>query len=116
MPSLIIHTNVAVEDKTSDKSAFMSRCSSETAAMLGKPESYVMVELCDNRPMLFGGSDAPLAFVELKSLGLGTDQTAELSSRLCGLLHDALDIDPARVYIEFTAPERAMFGWNSGTF
>ncbi len=35
MPSLIIHTNVAVEDKTSDKSVFMSRCSSETAAMFG---------------------------------------------------------------------------------
>ena len=116
MPSLIIHTNVAVADKTSDKSAFLSRCSSATAQMLSKPESYVMVELCDSRSMLFGGTDAPLAFVELKSLGLNTEQTAELSARLCRLLNDALGIDPARVYIEFAAPERAMFGWNSGTF
>ncbi len=116
MPSLIIHTNVGVEDKTSNTSAFLSRCSAATAAMLGKPESYVMVELCDNRPMLFGGSDAPLAFVELKSLGLDSTHTDELSERLCALLNDALGIDPARIYIEFAAPERAMFGWNSGTF
>ncbi len=116
MPSLIIHTNVAVSDKISDPSAFLSRCSSATAAMLGKPESYVMVELCDNRPMLFGGTDAPLAFVELKSLGLNAEQTVELSARLCELLNDALAIDPARVYIEFAAPERAMFGWNGSTF
>jgi len=112
MPSLIIHTNVTI----ADKAAFLSRCSLETAAMLAKPESYVMVEACDNRPMLFGGSDAPLAFVELKSLGLATNQTAELSARLCALLNEELGIDPARIYIEFAAPERAMFGWDGGTF
>jgi len=112
MPSLIIHTNIEITDKT----AFLARLSIETAAMLAKPESYVMVELCDNRPMLFGGSDAPLAFVELKSLGLVTDQTALLSAHLCELLNTELGIDPARVYIEFAAPERAMFGWNGGTF
>ncbi len=112
MPSLIIHTNVEI----AEKAAFLSRCSSETANMLGKPESYVMVEVSDHRPMLFGGTDAPLAFVELKSLGLTTDQTAELSTRLCALLNNELGIDPARIYIEFAAPERAMFGWNGGTF
>jgi len=112
MPSLIIHTNADIADKTT----FLSRCSSKTAAILAKPESYVMVEVCDNRSMLFGGSDAPLAFVELKSLGLATDQTAALSAHLCKLLNDELGIDPARIYIEFAAPERAMFGWNGGTF
>jgi len=112
MPSLIIHTNVEI----ADKAAFLRRCSSESTVMLGKPESYVVVEACDNRPMLFGGTDAPLAFVELKSLGLTTDQTPELSARLCALLKDELGIDAARIYIEFAAPERAMFGWNGGTF
>ncbi len=112
MPVLIIHTNVDIADKP----AFLARCSAETAAMLAKPESYVMVEVSDHRSMLFAGSDAPLAFVELKSLGLATDQTAALSAGLCALLHDELGIDSARIYIEFTAPERTMFGWNGGTF
>jgi len=112
MPSLIVHTNVSVADKAS----FLSRFSVETAAALGKPESYVMVELSDQKPMLFAGSDAPLAFVELKSLGLGSDRTAAISATLCNLLHQELGIDPARIYIEFAAPERAMFGWNGSTF
>lgn len=112
MPTLIIHTNVAV----ADKNALLSRCSAETADMLGKPESYVMVELADSRPMLFAGSSAPTAFIELKSLGLSSSQSAGLSNRICNLLSEQLGINPERIYIEFAAPERAMFGWNGGTF
>ncbi|MDQ6982387.1 MAG: phenylpyruvate tautomerase MIF-related protein [Mariprofundus sp.] len=112
MPSLIIHTNVSV----ADQAAFLRRCSSTITAALGKPESYVMVELSDQKPMLFAGSDVPLAFVELKSLGLQSSQTADISATLCALLNDELGIDAGRVYIEFAAPERAMFGWNGGTF
>ena len=112
MPYLHIHTNVAVADQPE----LLTRCSSEIAAALGKPESYVMVELSDQQPMLFAGSDAPLAFVELKSLGLNNTQTADLSARICSLLHALLGVDSARIYIEFAAPERPMFGWNGGTF
>jgi len=112
MPCMFVHTNVAV----TDKAAFLARCSSETAAALGKPESYVMVKLTDTQPMLFAGTDAPLAFVELKSLGLMTARTADISAALCGFLQQELDIDAGRIYIEFAAPERAMFGWNGRTF
>jgi len=112
MPCMFVHTNVEVADKAD----FLARCSSETAAALGKPESYVMVKLTDTQPMLFAGTDAPLAFVELKSLGLTTAQTAGVSAMLCDFLQQELGIDAGRIYIEFTAPERAMFGWNGGTF
>jgi len=112
MPCLFIHTNVSVDDP----SGFLARSSTETAAALGKPEAYVMVKLNQQQSMLFAGSDAPLAFVELKSLGLTTGRTAEISSRISLLLQDELGIDPSRIYIEFAAPERAMFGWNGGTF
>ncbi len=112
MPCLFVHTNVNVADKT----AFLARCSSEIAAALGKPESYVMVKVVDAQPMLFAGTDAPLAFVELKSLGLIAAQTAGISAILCDLLQQELGIEAGRVYIEFAAPERAMFGWNGGTF
>ncbi len=112
MPYLHLHTNVAVDDSA----ALLRRCSSTTAAALGKPESYVMIEISDRQPMLFAGSDAPLAFVELKSLGLSSSQTANLSATLCDLLQQELGIDAGRIYIEFAAPERAMFGWNGGTF
>jgi len=112
MPCLLLHTNIEVTDKT----FFLSRCSALVAEILAKPESYVMIELSDNKSMLFAGSDAPLAFLALKSLGLSTQQTATISAKLCDFLNTELGIDPARIYIEFTAPERAMFGWNGGTF
>ncbi|MBN4076716.1 hypothetical protein JYT48_00405 [Mariprofundus ferrooxydans] len=112
MPCLILNTNIKVTDKT----AFLSRCSAQVAVALAKSESYVMIKLSDQQPMLFAGSDAPLAFLELKSLGLSTAQTASLSAELCAFMHAELGIDSARIYIEFTAPERAMFGWKGGTF
>ena len=112
MPCLFIHTNVTVDDKA----AWLAHCSSAVATALAKPEAYVMVALHDHKDMLFAGSDAPLAFIELKSLGLGSSQTAELSATLCALLEDTLHIEASRIYIEFAAPERSMFGWNSGTF
>ncbi|GAV20961.1 phenylpyruvate tautomerase [Mariprofundus micogutta] len=112
MPYLHVHTNVVVGNHTD----FLTLCSQATAAALSKPESYVMVELSDQQSMLFAGSDMPLAFVELKSLGLTTGQTAALSKQISELLCEQLHIDPARIYIEFAAPERAMFGWKGGTF
>ena len=112
MPYLHVHTNVQVEDK----SGFLSACSELASNLLGKPENYVMVELSENKAMLFAGTNAPLAFIELKSLGLTEVQTAGLSSRLCAFLRSELGIDAARIYIDFASPERTMFGWNGGTF
>lgn len=112
MPYLHLHTNIEV----ADVAGLMRTLSAETAAALGKPERYVMVEISDARPMLFAGSDAPLAFVALKSLGLTSGQTTVLSQRLCAVLATETGLDPARIYIEFAAPEAAMFGWNGGTF
>lgn len=84
--------------------------------MLAKPESYVMVRLEYNPHMLFAGSNAPLAYLELKSINLPAERTTELSQRLCSLLHTTLGIDVDRVYIEFSNAERKMWGWNSVTF
>jgi len=112
MPYLHLHTNVSVDDQ----SVLLQRCSAAAASALGKPESYVMVEISDQQHMLFAGSDAPLAFVALTSLGLNSTQTAAISATLCDLLNQELGIDKGRIYIEFNAPERAMFGWNGGTF
>lgn len=112
MPYLHVHTNVRVDNHAD----FLARCSNATANALHKPESYVMVELSDSRPMIFGGSDLPLAFVELKSLGLSPADTAHVSNKLSRLIHAELGIDVARIYVEFEAPERDMFGWKGGTF
>jgi phenylpyruvate tautomerase len=114
MPTLRVLANIQVP--ADDRAALLARASRTLAELLGKPESYVMVILEDGRDMIFAGTQAPAAYLEVKSLGLPEGQTAQYSRALCNLMTDALDIPADRVYIEFASPARQMFGWNGGTF
>jgi len=114
MPTLKIKTNVDVPVQR--RKVILEAFSSTLAEQLGKPESYVMVVLESNRDMLFAASDAPLAYLELKSLGLPEATTPELSAVLCRFMEQHFGVPPSRVYIEFASPPRHLFGWNSGTF
>ncbi len=114
MPYLKIQTNRSVGK---ERHAGLLRKASETVGdALGKPERYIMVALEGGAPMLFAGSDAPVAYLELKSIGLPESKTATLSTALCNLVEDELDIPRDRIYIEFADAQRAMWGWNGGTF
>ena len=114
MPLLKIQTNKVVEPATAK--TLIADASAAVADLLGKPERYVMVSLEHNPAMLFGGSDEPLAYLELKSIGLPESQTTEMSRSLCELLNKALDLPADRIYIEFADAPRSMWGWNGGTF
>lgn len=114
MPYLSIHTNVEISQEA--RPAFLKKASEAAAKALGKPESYVMVSLAAGQPMMFAGSNAPLAYLQLKSLGLPHDATSELSAALCAFMHDELGIESERIYIEFSGPERHMWGWKGATF
>jgi len=114
MPMLKIQTNTPVAEE--NRKALASLASGTVAELLGKPERYVMVSIEENPSMLFGGSDAPLAYLELKSIGLPDSQTSEFSARLANLLEEQLGLPADRVYIEFADAARNMWGWNGGTF
>lgn len=114
MPYLMIQTNQNIDAAAAK--TLLSKASKLVATELGKPESYVMVALEASVPMLFAGDDAPLAYLELKSIGLPESKTASLSAALCNLMEEAVSISKDRVYIEFADAPRAMWGWNGGTF
>ena len=114
MPTLIIQTNV--ETPVDQRKQILEEASSTVASILGKPESYVMVILRVNADMLFAAQDSPLAYLELKSLGLPEDRTRDLSAALCGFMEKHFGVSPERIYIEFASPARHMFGWSAGTF
>ena len=84
--------------------------------MLGKPERYVMVSLETNHEMVFAGDTLPLAYLELKSIGLPDDRTTEFSARLCDFIEKELEIPPERIYVELTNAVRSKWGWNRRTF
>jgi phenylpyruvate tautomerase len=114
MPTLRILTNVPIP--AADREGLLAHASRTVAEMLGKPESYVMVILEDGRDLMFAGTSAPAAYLELKSLNLPEIKTADYSRTLCDLLTETLGVPGERVYIEFAAPPRHFFGWNGGTF
>ncbi len=114
MPTLKIQTNV--ELALGARAELLRAASQEVAEMLGKPERYVMLILELTPAMSFGGDTSPLAYLELKSLGLPEQRTAELSAGLCALVQAHLGVPADRVYIEFASPPRHMFGFDGGTF
>lgn len=114
MPYLKIETNLTLDQQTAH--LLSGSASRHVADALGKPERYVMVNLQSGQAMSLAGSDASLAYLELKSIGLPEGATKELSAGLCQLIHDRLGIPPDRIYIEFSNAARHLWGWNGSTF
>lgn len=111
MAYLQIQTNV---DIAADQQQQLLAAASQLASQLvGKPESYVMVALQPKTPMSFG-TDAPTAFLSLKSVRLPTNRTSEYSSKLSTLIEQRLQIPKERVYIEFSSPDGSLWGWRGG--
>jgi phenylpyruvate tautomerase PptA (4-oxalocrotonate tautomerase family) len=114
MPLLRIETNVPRDGSAAaDLLAAASRLVAES---LAKPERYVMVSLHHNADMRFAASHEPLAYLELKSIGLPGDRTPELSAALSGFVEKWLGVPKDRTYIEFSDAPRHLWGWNAGTF
>jgi phenylpyruvate tautomerase PptA (4-oxalocrotonate tautomerase family) len=114
MPFLRIQTSKPLPE--ADARSLAAHASALVAEQLGKPESYVMISVESNPAMLFAGTGEPLAYLELKSIGLSESVTAGVSEALCQLVARETGTDTARIYIEFSNAPRRMWGWNNGTF
>ena len=68
MPTFNLSTNVP-GDRVS-ASQIVADLSKAVAKATGKPESYVLVSLTTDKPMMFGGTEEPCAFGELISIGV----------------------------------------------
>ena len=87
------------------------------AKELGKPEAYVMTAIETDAVMTFAGTDAPAAYVELKSIGRFTpEQTKKLSAVLCAELAKGLEVPADRTYIEFADGTGYLWGHDGETF
>lgn len=114
MPLLTFTTNLTIEPEV--QTTLLGKLSSTVSTLLGKPESYVMVMIDSNRPMMMGGTHEPCAFLQLKSLGLPEEDCAAFSAALCDRISDELGVASNRIYIEFSNPARQLWGWDRGTF
>ncbi|KAG3117525.1 hypothetical protein PI124_g4218 [Phytophthora idaei] len=61
------------------------------SAALGKPEAYVMVQLDLDTPMIFQASDAPCAFIHIRSIGrIGPDLNPKTAASLTATAAEVL--------------------------
>jgi phenylpyruvate tautomerase len=114
MPYLKIQTNLPLTKKA--ERAVLKTASALVAQELQKPEEFVMVAIQADTPMIFAGSDDPVAFMELKSIGLPAKKTKILCQALCALIEDHLGIAKDRVYVKFISVKKGMWGWKGDMF
>jgi len=114
MPYLAISTNAEIPEET--RGVFFKEASKAVAAGTGKPEAYVVVKLDAGQPLLFAGTDAPAAFLELKSIGFPAGGVQGLTASLCDLVSQHLGIPGERIYVKFEDVKAALWGQNGETF
>lgn len=114
MPYFSIETNKNIDEESNK--VLMKEASGFIAALLGKPEQYVMVSLKTEIPLIFGGSEGPAAIIQLKSIGLPVDRCSEFSEKICDFIQGEFGIPKDRVFIDFKDIKGNMFGWNGKTF
>lgn len=114
MPYLKIQTNLPLTEKAEE--IVLKSASALVARELEKPEAFVMVALQPDTPMLFAGTDAPVAFLELKAIGLPALKTKSLSAVLCQMIQEHLGIAKERVYVKFHDVNHSMWGWKGDVF
>lgn len=85
-------------------------------SIIGKPESYLMINLVDNQDLYFGGKKLDKgAYVEVKVLG-NVDSTSsdKMTSKLCEILQNELGIPGNAVYVSYWGT--GSWGWNGSNF
>ena len=111
MPLINLRTNVS---DVQAPDALLKKLSDALASATGKPESYVMTLLDSGVPMTLAGSEAPCAYVEIKSIGALTPPA--MSDQFCELIKSSLGIPKDRIYIGFDDVNASDWGWNGRTF
>lgn len=113
MPLLQVTSNIPLSD--TEKNNALQTLSKAAAELLEKSEDYVMTSWTSAK-MTMAGTKLPAVFIDLHSIRLPEDATAELSKELCERVSLAVEVRSDRVYINFHNVEPNMWGWNGKTF
>lgn len=112
-PVPLIHVRTSLP-ALEDASALLQDLSATLAAQTGKPEAYVMTLLETGLPMTFAGSDAPCAYVQIRSIG--ALRPAAMTAVFSELIRARTGIPADRLYIQFEDVKASDWGWNGRTF
>ncbi|OWZ03720.1 ATLS1-like light-inducible protein [Phytophthora megakarya] len=109
MPFVHVTSNVAKANV--DVPATLRALSKNLSAALGKPETYVMVQLDLDTPMLFQASDAPCAFVHIRSIGrISPDLNPNTAASLTATAAEALKLPADRIFLNLDDVDASNWG------
>ena len=112
MPFISTKTNVKIEKSAE---ASLARGFGEAITLIGKSESWLMLEFEGDKKMYFKGSDSPCAIAEVSLFGkAGSGAYEKLTAELTRLICSELDVPADRVYVRYD--EVGTWGWNGGNF
>lgn len=88
----------------------------KSVALIGKPESYLMVGICDNYTLYFGGQKLNEgAYVEVSLFGSAPSSAYEkMTESICAVLKKELQIQGSAVYVTYHPVQD--WGWNGQNF
>ena len=90
-----------------DKEIEIKSALGDAISLIGKSETYLMVEIDDNRRLYFGGkNDEPIAFFDVSLLHSAPRHAYEaLTARLCEIAKESMGVDTKNVYVKFEETE-----------
>lgn len=110
-----IDSKLSVKATEAQKEELKARLG-QALAILGKPESYLMVGIQDGYDLFFGGRKLDRgAYVEVSLLGNASSESyTKMSAALCDIYKDIFEIPGEAVYITYHGISD--WGWNGTNF
>lgn len=109
MPFINTKTNISI---SKEKEESIKSKLGKAISIIGKSESWLMVNFEDNARMYFKGENAfPMAFVEVSLYGRASSSSYNsLTSEITSILNEELEIEEDKVYVKYSEIEN--WGWN----
>ena len=113
MPTCFLETS-APKDEAKEKT-FCQEVSPMMSKLMGKPEEYIMTRATSGVTMSFAGSFDPCVNIRICCIGMG-DVRNQTAQEVSELVEKVFGVASDRVFIEFHAPEAAMYAFKGKTF
>lgn len=113
MPMIAVKTTAALADEKRD---VLKAELGKAIALMGKPESYLMIDLADKQDLYFGGKKLDKgAYVEVKVLGsVDAEKSGKMTAKVCDIMQSELGIPGDAVYVSYFGTTN--WGWNGSNF